>query len=136
MPAPEKKKLAPRKKQGRKSGAGSSLCQRGEISIPRIEGEGMFKHSLLSSLALGALVATSAPAQAEARQIQQFDIPAQDRGAALRAFARASGVQVIFDGKAVRGKRSEALRHRSGAEEALRELLRGTGLTYRRDGKI
>ena len=91
---------------------------------------------LLSSLALGALVAMSAPAQAEARQIHQFDIPAQDLGTALRAFARASGVQVIFDGKAVRGKRSEALRNSVGAEEALRELLRGTGLTYRRDGKI
>ena len=91
---------------------------------------------LLSSLALGALVAVSAPAYAEARQVQQFDIPAQDLGGALRAFARASGAQVIFDGKAVRGKRSEALRHRSDAEEALRELLRGTGLTYRRNGKI
>ena len=91
---------------------------------------------LLSSLAVGALVAVSSPARAEARQIQQFDIPAQDLGGALRAFARASGVQVIFDGKAVRGKRSEALRSRSGAEEALRELLRGTGLAYRRNGKI
>ena len=91
---------------------------------------------LLSSLALGALVAMSAPAQAEARQVQQFDIPAQDLGGALRAFARVSGVQVIFDGKAVRGKRSEALRSRAGAEEALRELLRGTGLTYHRNGKI
>ncbi|MGL3823442.1 TonB-dependent receptor domain-containing protein [Sphingopyxis sp. R3-92] len=90
----------------------------------------------LSSLAVGAMVAMSPPAQAEARQIQQFDIPAQDLGGALRAFARASGVQVIFDGKAVRGKRSEALRSRAGAEEALRELLRGTGLAYRRNGKI
>jgi iron complex outermembrane receptor protein len=94
------------------------------------------RRHLLSSLALGALVAMSAPAHAEARQVQQFDIPAQDLGGALRAFARASGVQVIFDGKAVRGKRSEALRYRAGAEDALRELLRGTGLTYRRDGKI
>ncbi len=94
------------------------------------------RRCLLSSLALGALVAVSAPAYAEARQVQQYDIPAQDLGGALRAFARASGVQVIFDGKAVRGKRSEALRHRAAAEEALRELLRGTGMTYRRDGKI
>ena len=76
---------------------------------------------LLSSLALGALVAMPASAQAEARQIQQYDIPAQELGGALRAFARTSGVQVIFDGKAVRGKRSEALRYRAGAEEALRE---------------
>lgn len=91
---------------------------------------------LLSSLAVGALVVMSAPAQAETRQVQQFDIPAQDLGGALRAFARVSGVQVIFDGKAVRGKRSEALRSRAGAEEALRELLRGTGLAYRRNGKI
>lgn len=91
---------------------------------------------LLSSLALGALVAASVPAYAEARQVQQFDIPAQDLGSALRAFARASGVQVIFDGKAVRGKRAEALRQRAAAEDALRELLRGTGMTYRRDGKI
>ncbi|MBJ7498661.1 MAG: TonB-dependent receptor [Sphingopyxis sp.] len=94
------------------------------------------RYYLLSSLALGALVAVSAPAHAEARQIHQFDIPAQDLGSALRTFARVSGVQVIFDGKMVRGKRSEALRHRSGAEGALRELLRGTGLTFRRNGKI
>ena len=94
------------------------------------------RHYLLSSLALGALAVMSVPAQAEVRQVQQFDIPAQDLGSALRAFARASGAQVIFDGKAVRGKRSEALRHRSGAEEALRELLRGTGMSYRRNGKI
>ena len=38
------------------------------------------RRCLLSSLALGALVAVSAPAYAEARQVQQYDIPAQDLG--------------------------------------------------------
>ncbi|MDZ3833384.1 MAG: TonB-dependent receptor [Sphingopyxis sp.] len=91
---------------------------------------------LLMGLATGAIVASIAPTPAHAHQAYNFDIPAQDLGGALRAFARTSGLQVIFDGKAMRGKRSAGYRDRAAPDAALKSLLRGTGLSYRRDGNI
>lgn len=91
---------------------------------------------LLSGLASAAVIACIAPAPAYAQQVYDFDIPAQDLGSALRAFARTSGVQVIFDGSAMRGKRSSRYRQRAAPEAALRTLLRGTGMSFRRDGGI
>lgn len=91
---------------------------------------------LLVGLAGCAISASIAPAPAYAQQVYSFDIPAQDLGSALRAFARTSGLQVIYDGKALAGKRSAGYRQRGAPEVALKTLLRGTGLSYRRDGNI
>ena len=91
---------------------------------------------LLSGLASVALIASATASPAYAQQLYDFDIPAQDLGSALRAFARTSGVQVIFDGSALRGKRSVRLRQRAAPDAALNSLLRGTGVNYRRDGGI
>ncbi|MES2057849.1 MAG: TonB-dependent receptor [Pseudomonadota bacterium] len=77
-----------------------------------------------------------APSPAHAQQLYNFDIPAQDLGGALRAFARTSGLQVIFDGDAIRGKRSIGYRQRSAPEAALRTLLQNTGMSYRRNGNM
>lgn len=83
-----------------------------------------FRPHLLSGLATVAIVASALPAPAYAQQSIAFDIPAQDLGGALRAFAQASGVQVIFDGDALRGKRSPALRGSYSPDAALTALLR------------
>jgi len=83
-----------------------------------------------------ALIASATASPAYAQQVYDFDIPAQDLGGALRAFARTSGVQVIFDGSAMRGKRNARYRQRAAPEAALQELLRGTGMRFRRDGGI
>jgi len=91
---------------------------------------------LLSGLASVALIASATASPAYAQQQYDFDIPAQDLGGALRAFARTSGVQVIFDGSAMRGKRSARYRQRAAPEAALHTLLRGTGMRFRRDGGI
>ncbi len=91
---------------------------------------------LLSGLASVALIASATASPAYAQQVYDFDIPSQDLGGALRAFARTSGVQVIFDGNAMRGKRSVRYRQRSAPEAALQTLLRGTGMNFRRDGGI
>lgn len=96
----------------------------------------LLRHHWMSSLAVVAMVAVTAPVAAEARDAQLYDIPSQDLGSALRKFAQSSRLQVIFDGEATRGKRSEAVKVQTSPEAALREILRGTGLTYRRDGKI
>jgi iron complex outermembrane receptor protein len=73
-----------------------------------------------------------APASAYAQQrTYDFDIPSQDLGTALKTLARRSGEQVIFQGSAVRGKRSATL---AGGirRRAVAILIRGSGLTASR----
>jgi iron complex outermembrane receptor protein len=60
-----------------------------------------------------------------------FDIPSQDLGAALRAFGREAHQQISFNGAAVSGKQSPALSGAYSADDALRQLLTGSGLDYR-----
>lgn len=95
-----------------------------------------FRHHLMSSLSVAAIVTVSAPVQAEGRESQRYDIPSQDLGSALRKFAQSSRLQVIFDGDTARGKRSAAVRSTGSPESALREMLRGSGMTFKRDGKV
>jgi outer membrane receptor protein involved in Fe transport len=93
-----------------------------------------FRPHLLSGLATVAIVVSALPAPAYAQSVS-FDIPAQDLGGALRAFAQASGVQVIFDGDALRGKRSQALKGSYSVDAALTALLRGSGLSAERNAE-
>jgi len=80
-----------------------------------------------AALAAVALFAHGVPACAQAMTVQ-FDIPAQDLGAALKAFARTAHRQLSFDARAVRGKRSPLLRGTFAPEDALARLLAGSGL--------
>ena len=93
-----------------------------------------FRPHLLSGLATVAIVASALPAPAYAQSVS-FDIPAQDLGGALRAFAQASGIQVIFDGDALRGKRSQALKGSYSVDAALAALLRGSGMSAERNAE-
>ncbi len=84
---------------------------------------------LAAGTAAAALALFAAPMPAFAQQRTfDFNIPAQDLGGALRALARASGEQVIFQGSAVRGRRSSPLSGSHSVDEALRIMLQGTGL--------
>ncbi|ODU29130.1 TonB-dependent receptor [Sphingopyxis sp. SCN 67-31] len=94
-----------------------------------------FRPHLLSGLATAAIVACVAPTPVLAQQATSFNIPAQDLAAALRAFAQESGVQVIFDGDALRGKRSPALKGSYTADAALSALLRGSGMAAHRNAE-
>jgi outer membrane receptor protein involved in Fe transport len=88
--------------------------------------------NLAASVAAIAIVASvPAPAFAQARTYA-FDIPAQDLGSAIRAFAKTSKQQVSFDGALVSGKRSNEVKGSLEADQALARLLEGTGLSYRR----
>jgi TonB-dependent receptor len=57
-----------------------------------------------------------------------YNIPSQDLVAALNTFSLQSGEQIVFDGAAVRGKKSHALLASVDKSEALQRLLDGTGL--------
>ncbi len=66
------------------------------------------------------------------RETRRFHIPAQELGEALRVFGRESGAQLVFDEGAVRGKRSSAVAGELSVDEALDQLLAGSGLLARR----
>ena len=73
--------------------------------------------------AVWALPALAAPAQS-------YDIAAQDLGPALEAFAAASGREVLAPSDVIAGKRGNPVRGSLSAEEALAQLLAGSGLRF------
>lgn len=91
-----------------------------------------FTKSRVSIVASAALLA-AAPIPAIAQeQLFRFDLPAQSLEASLRAFARTTRQQILFDAPLVRGKRAPALKGNHGAGDALSILLRGSGLVATR----
>ncbi|WP_460989492.1 TonB-dependent receptor domain-containing protein [Sphingobium sp. TomTYG45] len=59
---------------------------------------------------------------------RRYSIDAQPLGTALQLFARQSGIQILFAGKDVAGKRSRSLRGTISTAEALHRLIARTGL--------
>lgn len=84
---------------------------------------------LCSAVAVTAMVV---PVMAQEQQTFTLDIPAQDLDSALKTFASATGQQVVFRGQTVKRKRSNALKGRYTAEEALSAMLAGSGVTATR----
>ena len=82
--------------------------------------------ALCGSAAAGALLALAAPGAVVAQTATYaFDIPAQDVSAALIAYGRTSRQQLVFDGSAVRNKKSSTLVGEYPADEGLHRLLEG-----------
>jgi iron complex outermembrane recepter protein len=77
---------------------------------------------------LATVFAMSIAAPAAAQETRQYDISARDLGAALRAFAEASGREVLAESELVRGKRSQSVRGVLTAEAALRRMIERTDL--------
>ncbi|ROT96493.1 TonB-dependent receptor [Altererythrobacter sp. FM1] len=98
-------------------------------------GASALQQVLLSSAAVVGLAATAVPAQAGEKLIS-YNIPAQPLEGALRDFGVQNGMTIMADTALVRGKRTLGFSDRAGPETALRALLKGTGLTYRRDGSV
>jgi iron complex outermembrane receptor protein len=61
-----------------------------------------------------------------------FDLPAQPLTTALTAFSRITGLQTVTTGTSLEGKRASAVRGNLTADEALRQLLSGSGIMHRR----
>ena len=93
------------------------------------------RNHLLAAVAMGAMV-IAAPAQAQSHGGRRdYSIEAGDLGDALRSVSRQSGREIIFGAEAVSGKRAPPLRGTYSADDAVRALLVGSGLTaeFRRD---
>ena len=85
-------------------------------------------HTSLVLVTLLLLPALAARAQETAFA---FNIPEMDAAGALTEFSMQSGLQVLFDYQAVQDVRTASIAGRHGVHEALRQLLAGTGLTFR-----
>ncbi|MDT9597378.1 TonB-dependent receptor [Sphingosinicella rhizophila] len=85
---------------------------------------------LLATSAITCMAAAS-PALAQERA---FDIPAQSASTAVPALARQANVQVFAARKYTRGKRTNAVRGQMNVDQALTQLLKGTGLAARATG--
>lgn len=70
-------------------------------------------------------------AQATPEKTVRFDIPAQSLDTALTALADQSGLVLLFPSREGAGLRSRGVEGDYTPEDALRQLLAGTGLTYR-----
>lgn len=88
-----------------------------------------------SMLGCAVLVPAGAGAQqtapATAAETRAFAIPAQPLAAAIDAFIGASGWQISYSSALVAGKSSTAVSGRMTAEEALRRLVSGNGISVR-----
>ena len=82
-----------------------------------------------------ALILTFSAAHAGAStEVRRFDIPPQPLAAALVAFADRTGMAALVDAQLAGGKRSTAVKGLLTPQDALRLLLAGTGLSFRRAG--
>ena len=86
---------------------------------------------VLSICALAALAATQATqTQASEITVLTADIPAQPLAQALEAFARQTGLQLVYVSELVHDQRSRAVPAGQSASIALGRLLEGTGLKF------
>lgn len=93
----------------------------------------------IALLAAGLAAAPALPVMAQtgaasAAATHRFDIPAQPLAEALRVYMRQSGVQVAWPAALAEGAQSSAVSGDLDAQQALQQLLRGSGLTMRAVG--
>lgn len=84
---------------------------------------------LLAGCALLALAYGATPDRASA-QTADYSIPSGPVSTALASFGRTSGVQIVYDSGITRGLRSPGVSGARTPDEALAEILAGTGLVW------
>ena len=82
--------------------------------------------ALLATTVVGGGVAASTVAQAQ----QAYTVPAGPLNRALATFGSQSGTQISYDATIVRGKSSQGVSAAATRQQAIDQLLRGTGLRY------
>lgn len=88
-------------------------------------------HTLLVTALAWALAGVPGLAGAADSVARHFDIPAQDMKSALNEFARQSDQQILFSTDTTASKRTAGVKGQLEPEAALKQLLKGTGLTFR-----
>jgi outer membrane receptor protein involved in Fe transport len=83
-----------------------------------------YRGTLAASVAICA-VAAATPAIAQTRS---FNVPAQSAATAIPELARQADVQILISESAARDKRTNAVKGKLTADQAVRRLIAGTGL--------
>jgi TonB-dependent receptor len=91
--------------------------------------KGTARKLLAATSALACLASLSAHAG-----VKRFDVPAQPLQNAISAFGHQADIQIIAARKDTQGKRSRAIKGNLSVDEALTQLLDGTGLTEQQTG--
>ncbi len=86
---------------------------------------------LPSALALAVSLPIAGYVQA---QEIELDIPAQSLGSALQEFGRQTNLQVLYNPADVQSKRSAAVKGKLQPDQAMSNLLKGTGVGYNLQG--
>src|SRR5690606_7806102 len=86
---------------------------------------------LLSSV---AVISSVAAMPAMAQQARSFNVPSMAVKDAASQLARTAHVQVLVTDRAAKGRKSNRLVGEYTVEQALREMLRDTGLTFSKSG--
>jgi len=87
------------------------------------------QRTMMTSLAAITAISVASPVYAQTRN---FDVAAQSASQSLPIFAKQAGIQILANGNAVRGKRTNAVRGSMTVDRALRVLLSGTGLVTKK----
>jgi outer membrane receptor protein involved in Fe transport len=96
---------------------------------------GLVRNVLYAALCVALFAnvpAAHAQSTASSESIRQYDIPAGSLSSALGAWGAQSDKQVVFAPDLVAGKRTRGLSGQYAAEQALTQLLAGTGLAWKR----
>jgi iron complex outermembrane receptor protein len=91
-------------------------------------------NSKLRDALVGAVVASlllCAATPSRAQTATDFTVPSEPLADALRAIASQTNTNILFDRRMVAGRSATALKARLSLDDALKEVLSGTGLTYR-----
>lgn len=80
------------------------------------------------------VVGTGVTPVAAQEEAMPFEIPAQPLASALDAFAEQAHVQMLYKAETVEGVRSAPVSGRYPPEQALKNLLQGTGLSFQSGG--
>jgi outer membrane receptor protein involved in Fe transport len=94
-----------------------------------------YHRKLLLGVAGACLLASTTQAQSQP-PAPRFQIAAQALDSALRDFGVQSGFTIMADATLTSGKTTPGYSDSGDPETALRALLRGTGLSYRRQGNV
>jgi outer membrane receptor protein involved in Fe transport len=85
----------------------------------------------MSALLLASLLAVAAPLPAAAQEIHAFDVSTPDPASAIRAFGDQAGLQILASAADLKDKKFNPVNGDISTEEALNDLLAGTGLDHR-----
>jgi len=109
---------------GREGGAASPIAIAVAAALAAVQAPAT---GLTLFAALGTTIATATEARSSTYNL---DIPAQNLNDALQALALASQHKLLYSSGLVDGKSAPALKGEFTTEEAVRQLLTGTGLVY------